>query len=155
MPATAGDRAVAIVAWTILAFLLLPSLVIVPIAFGNSNEIIFPPKAFGFELFRRFFTEPGWVAAALVSLAWLGGGRPNIGQNLELTSLTAAMLGGIGIFGGRGGVFGVLAAVLLLVTLQTGLLQLNVNTVWQVGVVGTILVIVLLIDNLALIRRTA
>ena len=50
--------------------------------------------------------------AALVSLAWLGGGRPNIGQNLELTSLTAAMLGGIGIFGGRGGVFGVLAAVL-------------------------------------------
>ena len=92
--------------------------------------------------------------AALVSLAWLGGGRPNIGQNLELTSLTAAMLGGIGIFGGKGGVFGVLAAVLLLVTLQTGLLQLNVNTVWQVGIVGTILVIVLLIDNLALIRRT-
>jgi ribose/xylose/arabinose/galactoside ABC-type transport system permease subunit len=93
--------------------------------------------------------------AALVSLAWLGGGRPNIGQNLELTSLTGAMLGGIGIFGGKGGVFGVLAAVLLLVTLQTGLLQLNVNTVWQVGIVGTILVIVLLIDNLALIRRTS
>ena len=44
--------------------------------------------------------------AALVSLAWLGGGRPNIGQNLELTSLTATMLGGIGIFGGKGGVFG-------------------------------------------------
>jgi ribose transport system permease protein len=90
-----------------------------------------------------------------VSLAWLGGGRPNIGQNLELTSLTAAMLGGIGIFGGKGGVFGVLAAVLLLVTLQTGLLQLNVNTVWQVGIVGTILVIVLLVDNLALVRRTS
>ena len=90
-----------------------------------------------------------------MSLAWLGGGRPNIGQNLELTSLTAAMLGGIGIFGGKGGVFGVLAAVLLLVTLQTGLLQLNVNTVWQVGGVGTILFIVLLIDNLALIRGTA
>jgi ribose transport system permease protein len=93
--------------------------------------------------------------AALVSVAWLGGGRPNIGQNLELTSLTAAMLGGVGIFGGRGGVFGVLAAVLLLVTLQTGLLQLNVNTVWQVGIVGTILVIVLMIDRLALIRRTS
>jgi ribose/xylose/arabinose/galactoside ABC-type transport system permease subunit len=93
--------------------------------------------------------------AALVSLAWLGGGRPNIGQNLELTSLTATMLGGIGIFGGKGDVFGVLAAVLLLVTLQTGLLQLNVNTVWQVGIVGTILVIVLLIDNLSLIRRTS
>jgi hypothetical protein len=35
------------------------------------------------------------------------------------------------------------------------LLQLDVNTVWQVGIVGTILVIVLLIDNLAFIRRTS
>ncbi|GLS20189.1 hypothetical protein GCM10007874_32060 [Labrys miyagiensis] len=85
--------------------------------------------------------------AALVSLAWLGSGRPNIGQNLELNSLTAAMLGGIAIFGGRGGVGGVLAAVLLLVTLQTGLLQLNVNSVWQVGIVGALLVLVLFVDR--------
>ena len=88
-------------------------------------------------------------AAALVSLAWRASGRPNIGQNLELTSLTAAMLGGIGIFGGRGGVGGVLAAVLLLVTLQTGLLQLNVNSIWQVGIVGALLVGVLLRDRFA------
>lgn len=94
-------------------------------------------------------------AAALISLSWLGSGRPNIGQNLELTSLTAAMLGGIGILGGRGGVVGVLAAVLLLVTLQTGLLQLNVNSIWQVGIVGALLVLVLLADNLRLFRRTA
>lgn len=91
-------------------------------------------------------------AAALVSLAWLGSARPNIGQNLELTSLTAAMLGGIAIVGGRGGVMGVLAAVLLLVTLQTGLLRLNVNAVWQIGIVGALLVLVLLVDNAKLIR---
>ena len=59
-------------------------------------------------------------AAALISLAWLGSGRPNIGQNLELELLTAAMLGGIAILGGRGGVGGVFAAVMLLVTLKTG-----------------------------------
>ena len=92
-------------------------------------------------------------AAALVSLAWLGSGRPNIGQNLELTSLTAAMLGGVSIFGGRGGVLGVLAAVLLLVTLQTGLLQLNVNSIWQVGIVGALLIAVLLLDRAAASRR--
>lgn len=91
--------------------------------------------------------------AALVSLAWLGSARPDIGQNLELTSLTAAMLGGIGIFGGRGGVLGVLAAVLLLVTLQTTLLQLNVNSIWQVGIIGTLLIAVLLADRFAP-RRT-
>jgi ribose/xylose/arabinose/galactoside ABC-type transport system permease subunit len=88
-------------------------------------------------------------AAGLVSIAWLGSARPNIGQNLELESLTAAMLGGISITGGRGGVGGVLAAVILLVTLKTVLLQLNVNTVWQVGIVGTLLVVVLLAERLA------
>jgi ribose/xylose/arabinose/galactoside ABC-type transport system permease subunit len=92
-------------------------------------------------------------AAALVSLGWLGSGRPNIGQNLELTSLTAATLGGVSIFGGKGGVAGVLAAVLLLVTLQTALLQLNVNSIWQVGIVGILLIIVLLIDRLSTPRR--
>jgi ribose transport system permease protein len=88
-------------------------------------------------------------AAGLVSIAWLGSGRPNIGQNLELESLTAAMLGGIAITGGRGGVGGVFAAVLLLVTLKTGLLQLNINSVWQVGIVGALLVFVLLADRLS------
>jgi ribose/xylose/arabinose/galactoside ABC-type transport system permease subunit len=91
--------------------------------------------------------------AGLISLAWLGSGRPNIGQNLELESLTAAMLGGISIFGGRGGVGGVLAAVVLLVTLKTGLLQLNVNTIWQVGIVGLLLIAVLLADRLTTQRR--
>jgi ribose/xylose/arabinose/galactoside ABC-type transport system permease subunit len=94
-------------------------------------------------------------AAALVGLAWLGSGRPNIGQNLELTSLTSALLGGVAITGGRGGVIGVLAAVLLLVTLQTGLLQLNVNSIWQVGIIGLLLILVLLVDTLRFIRRFA
>jgi hypothetical protein len=54
-----------------------------------------------------------------------GGRRP--------LSVSSLIFGGVGIFGGKGDVFGVLAAVLLLVTLQTGLLQLDVNTVWQLG----------------------
>lgn len=87
--------------------------------------------------------------AGLISIAWLGSARPNIGQNLELESLTAVMLGGIAITGGVGGVGGVLAAVVLLVTLKTGLLQLNVNTVWQVGLVGMLLIAVLLIDRIS------
>ncbi|MBN9045363.1 MAG: ABC transporter permease [Rhizobiales bacterium] len=87
--------------------------------------------------------------AGLFSLAWLGSGRPNIGQNLELESLTAVMLGGVAITGGVGGVGGVAAAVILLVTLKTGLLQLNVNTVWQVGIVGALLIAVLLIERLS------
>jgi len=86
--------------------------------------------------------------AALFSLAWLGSGRANIGQNLEIQSLTAVLLGGIGIFGGTGGVVGVLAAVLLLVSLQAGLQFVNVSSVWQLGIVGVLLIFALLVDRI-------
>jgi ribose transport system permease protein/rhamnose transport system permease protein len=92
--------------------------------------------------------------AALISLAWFGAARPNIGQNLELESLAAALLGGIAITGGAGGVLGVLVAVLMIVTLKTGLQFINVSTVWQVGVVGALLIVVLVVDLIPFRRRS-
>jgi ribose/xylose/arabinose/galactoside ABC-type transport system permease subunit len=86
--------------------------------------------------------------AALVSLAWFGSARPNIGVNLELESLAAALLGGIAITGGVGGVLGVLLAVVMIVTLKTGLQFINVPTIWQVGIVGLLLILSLLLDLL-------
>lgn len=91
--------------------------------------------------------------AGFITLAWLGSGRPNVGVNLELESLTAALLGGMAIFGGRGGVTGVFAATLLLVAIKTSLLQFGINTVWQVGVVGLLLIAVLLADRFSSNRR--
>lgn len=88
--------------------------------------------------------------AGLVSLAWFGSGRPNIGQNLELESLAAVLLGGIVITGGSGGVLGVVVAVLMIVTLKTGLQLMNLSTVWQVGIVGALLLAVLLAERVHL-----
>ena len=51
-----------------LLFLLLPSLITIAISFGDSNQIVFPPKSFSINLFRRFFTEEGWVTSAWLSL---------------------------------------------------------------------------------------
>lgn len=92
-------------------------------------------------------------AAGLVSLAWFGSARPNIGQNLELESLAAALLGGMAITGGAGGVMGVLVAVLMIVTLKTGLQFINVSTVWQLGIVGALLILVLLVELPSTRRR--
>ncbi|TAJ29341.1 ABC transporter permease [Bosea sp. (in: a-proteobacteria)] len=52
----------------ILLFLLLPSLVTVLISFGETNQIVFPPQGFSFNLFRRFFSEEGWVSSTWLSL---------------------------------------------------------------------------------------
>jgi putative spermidine/putrescine transport system permease protein len=52
----------------VLLFLLLPSLITVVISFGADNQIVFPPRGFSINLFRRFFSEEGWVSSALLSL---------------------------------------------------------------------------------------
>lgn len=60
-------RLVGVVAGAVLLFLLLPSLVTTLIAFGESNQIVFPPTGFSMVLFRRFFAEEGWVSSTILS----------------------------------------------------------------------------------------
>ncbi len=85
--------------------------------------------------------------SAVVATAWLGSARPNIGQNLELESLTAALLGGIAITGGSGNIVAPLAAVLFLISVKTAIQLANLNTIWQVGTIGLLLVASVLADR--------
>jgi putative spermidine/putrescine transport system permease protein len=55
-------------AMAIMAFLLIPSLIVAWISFGDSNQIVFPPRGYSLILFERFFSEEGWVSATLLSL---------------------------------------------------------------------------------------
>lgn len=42
-------------------FLLMPIVVVVPIAFGPANELSFPPTSFSLDLFRQFFASKAWT----------------------------------------------------------------------------------------------
>ena len=59
---------VPLVAWLCYLFLLVPSLVIIPISFSASQEFEFPPKALSLHLYRAFFRDPAWWGALLQSL---------------------------------------------------------------------------------------
>ncbi|MBV9128935.1 MAG: ABC transporter permease [Verrucomicrobia bacterium] len=85
--------------------------------------------------------------AGLVADSWLLSARPNIGENLELLSLTATLLGGTSIFGGSGGLAGSLVAVLFFTSLQVGLQMLDINNIWQLGIVGLLLIGTVLLDR--------
>lgn len=63
-----GRRTVAVLAWACYIFLVVPSLIVIPISFGNPGEIEFPPHQFSFALYRQFFTDPSWWGALLQSL---------------------------------------------------------------------------------------
>lgn len=71
--AVAGRRAfrrpswAGIMAWAAFLFLLLPNLIIIPISFGNKQQIIFPPTEFSWDLYVLFFTTSNWTQATAQS----------------------------------------------------------------------------------------
>jgi ribose/xylose/arabinose/galactoside ABC-type transport system permease subunit len=83
------------------------------------------------------------LSAALTGLLYLsrmGVGDPVVGDNLELQSITAVILGGTSLFGGRGGLIGTLGGVLLLALTNNMLVMLNVNQWYQQLIEGLIIV---------------
>lgn len=75
----------------------------------------------------------------IVMASWLMAARPDIGVGLEMQALTVTVLGGIDIFGGSGSLAGVMLAVLVVVMMQSGMQLANINTIWQLAVLGIIL----------------
>jgi fructose transport system permease protein len=69
-----------------------------------------------------------------------------------LDAIAAVVLGGVSLFGGRGGVLGVLAGSLIVVVVRTGLAQSGVDTLYQDIVVGVLMIAAVAVDRYALGR---
>ena len=53
----------------VLAFVLVPLFVILPMAFTETSYLTFPPKGFSLRWFSAFFGDRRWMAATGLSLA--------------------------------------------------------------------------------------
>ena len=74
----------------------------------------------------------------------------NVGQGFELTAITAVLLGGVSIFGGRGTIAGVILALFLLGGMQKAiLLSDSISSYWIQIVTGILLVGSVLGPNVA------
>jgi ribose/xylose/arabinose/galactoside ABC-type transport system permease subunit len=80
--------------------------------------------------------------AAVVQTALSASATPNVGEGLNLQAITIAVLGGVSITGGEGGVLGVILSTLIVIFLYNGLgLQLGNNAgVWQPFALGVLLI---------------
>lgn len=85
--------------------------------------------------------------AAVVMTSRVATAKPDAGSGYELRAITVAVLGGTDIFGGRGSVAGTSLAVLLITLLSNGLDLAMVHPIWQVGMLGAVLVIGVLLNN--------
>jgi rhamnose transport system permease protein len=102
------------------------------------------------SLLMRLFVLSGAVAGicALTMISRLGVARFDHARGLELDAITAVVLGGTSIFGGRGTIFGTLAAVLLIGVVQTGMGVAGVKSEVQVTVIGVLLLVAMLLANI-------
>ena len=80
------------------------------------------------------------AVTGLLYLSRMGIGDPVVGDGLELQTITAVILGGTSLFGGRGGVIGTLGGVLLLGLTNNLLVVLRVNQWIQDLIEGLIIV---------------
>ena len=92
--------------------------------------------------------------AALLLIARTNVGDPNAGQTENLEAITAVVLGGTSLFGGRGTVIGTLIGALIIGVLRNGLVLMGVASIYQVLITGILVILAVSVDQLARRRAT-
>lgn len=87
--------------------------------------------------------------AGIIVTSELSSAAPQIGDPYLLAVITAAILGGASLAGGRGTLFGTLIAVAILGVLQNGFALLSLSVYSQYIVLGSLLILAVLTDQLA------
>ncbi|RWE19295.1 MAG: ABC transporter permease [Mesorhizobium sp.] len=67
-PLALGKIALGLAVAPILFFLILPTLIVIPVSFGKTPYLEFPPSALTLHWYAEYFSDPDWIAATLFSL---------------------------------------------------------------------------------------
>jgi ribose transport system permease protein len=107
----------------------------------------------GMPVTRRLITVYGLSGllsgfAALVAIARINAADSSVGEDLLLPAIAAVCLGGTSLFGGVGGIMGTAVGSVILALIVNGINLLGVQTFWQNAVMGTIILISVLVDQL-------
>lgn len=96
------------------------------------------------------FLIQGVIAAlaGVILAARITSGQPNAAQGFELNVISACVLGGVSLMGGRATISGVLVGVLIMGTVQNAMNLLNIDAFYQYLVRGGILLAAVLVDQI-------
>jgi fructose transport system permease protein len=87
--------------------------------------------------------------AAWLLIGYTNTGDPQAGQTDNLDSITAVVIGGTSLFGGRGGVIGTLIGALLVGVIRNGLQLIGVDSIYQVLITGILVIAAVAVDQFA------
>ncbi len=86
--------------------------------------------------------------AGLLNTARYGNASVTSGQGVELQVVTAVIIGGASLSGGKGSILGAFLGTLLMVMIVSSINLLGVHEVWQDFVVGSVLLTAVIVDNI-------
>ncbi len=87
--------------------------------------------------------------AGLLLVARTGVGDPQAGQTSNLDSITAVVLGGTSLFGGRGTILGTLVGALIVGVFRNGLQLIGIPSIYQVLITGILVILAVSVDQLS------
>ncbi len=86
--------------------------------------------------------------AGIILSARLDAAHGSFGASDLLDAVAAVVIGGTSLFGGAGGVIGTLGGVVIISTIRNGLVLLNVEAFWTQVVVGGVILVAVLLDQM-------
>ncbi|MER5225659.1 MULTISPECIES: ABC transporter permease [Streptomyces] len=120
-------------------------------ALGNSPEAARLNGIRTSRLTIGVYTAAGvlYGIAALLLISRTGVGDPQAGQTDNLDSITAVVLGGTSLFGGRGSVLGTFIGVLIVGVFRNGLQLMGVASIYQTLITGVLVILAVTVDQLS------
>jgi D-xylose transport system permease protein len=88
------------------------------------------------------------TVAAIVSIARLNAGTNSLGSGMELYVIAAAVIGGAALAGGSGSIFGSVLGALIMQSLDSGMLLLDVAIGKRMVIIGQVLIVAVVFDVL-------
>lgn len=118
-------------------------------ALGNNPEAVRLSGIPNNRLLITVYTVAGLLygVAALLLLERIGGASPEAGTTENLESITAVVIGGTSLFGGRGNVLGTLIGALIVGVFRSGLTLMGLDSVYQNLITGILIILAVALDQ--------
>ena len=85
--------------------------------------------------------------SGMMTLAFFSTADPNLGTAYELLAITAAIIGGTALSGGRGTVVGAMLGSLVIAVISSGIVQFGVSANWSMLVTGALIIAAVGLDS--------
>ncbi len=101
------------------------------------------------RVLRSVYTLAGIIAAIAgwALIGRVGAISPTAGENANLDSITAVVIGGTSLFGGRGSIVGTLVGALIVGVFRSAVSLAGLDVLWQEFAIGVLIIVAVALDQ--------